>query len=171
MKKNKTLIYILVVLVGLVIANVISSKLYGRYDLTKDKRYTLSDATNSIINNIDSPLVIDVFLEGEFPSEFRLLQTETKQIIEEFQLKTNNIKVNYINPIEDESTREQIIDELTRSGLEPYINTDNSTGKVTQEIIFPWAFPHSSAAPAVSSAGAPAPSSYSLCWRACVKIS
>ena len=68
MKKNKTLIYILVVLVGLVIANVISSKLYGRYDLTKDKRYTLSDATNSIINNIDSPLVIDVFLEGEFPT-------------------------------------------------------------------------------------------------------
>ncbi|MCB0399799.1 MAG: gliding motility-associated ABC transporter substrate-binding protein GldG [Winogradskyella sp.] len=140
MKQNKTLIYILVVLIGLIVINALSSRLYGRFDLTKDKRYTLSDTTEIIIDKIDAPLIIDVFLEGEFPSEFRLLQTEVKQIIEEFQLKTNNIKVNYINPIEEEATRERNIEELTRSGLEPYINTDNRTGKVTQEIIFPWAY-------------------------------
>lgn len=140
MKQNKSLIYVLAVLVGLIVVNALSSKFYGRYDLTKDKRYTLSDATNTIVDQIDAPLIIDVFLEGDFPSEFRLLQTEVKQIIEELQLKTNNIRVNYINPIEDETTRERNINELTRSGLEPYINTDNSSGKVTQDIIFPWAF-------------------------------
>ncbi|MBO6880814.1 gliding motility-associated ABC transporter substrate-binding protein GldG [Winogradskyella sp.] len=140
MKKNKTLIYILGVIIGLIAINAISSKVYGRFDLTKDKRYTLSDASKSLIRDIDSPLIIDVFLEGEFPSEFRVLQTEVRQIIEEFQLETNNIRVNYIDPIEDEATRERNIEELTKSGLEPYVNTDNSTGKVTQEIIFPWAF-------------------------------
>ncbi|MTE25933.1 gliding motility-associated ABC transporter substrate-binding protein GldG [Winogradskyella ouciana] len=140
MKKNKTLIYILGVIVGLIAINAISSKVYGRFDLTKDKRYTLSDASKNLITDIDSPLIIDVFLEGEFPSEFRVLQTEVRQIIEEFQLETNNIRVNYIDPIEDEATRERNIEELTKSGLEPYVNTDNSTGKVTQEIIFPWAF-------------------------------
>lgn len=140
MKKNKTLIYILIIIIGLLVVNAISSKIYGRFDLTKDNRYTLSKASKSLIQDLDSPLIIDVFLEGEFPSEFRLLQTEVKQMIEEFQLVTNNIKVNYINPIEDETTRERNIEELTKSGLEPYINTDNSTGKVTQEIIFPWAF-------------------------------
>jgi gliding motility-associatede transport system auxiliary component len=140
MKKNKNLIYILAIIIGLIVVNAISSQFYGRFDLTKDNRYTLSDASKSLIQNIDSPLIIDVFLEGEFPSEFRLLQTEVRQIIEEFQLETNNIKVNYIDPIEDETTRERNIEELTKSGLEPYINTDNSTGKVTQEIIFPWAF-------------------------------
>lgn len=140
MKTNKTLIYILVVIIGLIIVNAIASATYGRFDLTKDKRYTLSEVSKSLISDLDSPLIIDVFLEGEFPSEFRVLQTEVRQIIEEFQLETNNIKVNYINPVEDEATRERIIEELTKSGLEPYINTDNSTGKVTQEIIFPWAY-------------------------------
>lgn len=140
MKKNKTLIYILGVIIGLIAINAISSEVYGRFDLTKDKRYTLSDASKNLITDIDSPLIIDVFLEGEFPSEFRILQTEVRQIIEEFQLETNNIRVNYIDPIADEATRERNIEELTKSGLEPYINTDNSTGKVTQEIIFPWAF-------------------------------
>jgi len=140
MKKNKTLIYILGIIVGLIAVNAISSKFYGRFDLTKDKRYTLSDVSKNLVKNLDSPLIIDVFLEGEFPSEFRLLQTEVRQIIEEFQLQTSDIRVNYIDPIENESTRERYIEELTRAGLEPYVNTDNSTGKVTKEIIFPWAF-------------------------------
>ena len=140
MKKNKTILYILGVIVAVVIVNLIASKVYQRFDLTKDHRYTLSKTSKSLITDLDSPLVIDVFLEGDFPSEFRLLQTEVRQIIEEFQLETNQIFINYINPIEDESTRERNIEELTKSGLEPYINTDNSTGKVTQDIIFPWAF-------------------------------
>ncbi len=140
MKKNKTLIWIIAVIVGLILVNLIASKVYQRFDLTKDSRYTLSDASKSLISDLDSPLIIDVFLEGDFPSEFRLLQTEVKQIIDEFQLETNQIFINYINPIEDKTTRERNIEELTKSGLEPYINTDNSTGKVTKEIIFPWAF-------------------------------
>jgi ABC-2 type transport system permease protein len=140
MKNKKTIIYIILVFVGLIIVNLIANKAYQRFDLTKDNRYTLSDTSKSLITDLDSPLIIDVFLEGDFPSEFRLLQTEVKQIIEEFQLETDQLFINYINPIEDESTRERNIDELTKSGLEPYINTDNSTGKVTKEIIFPWAF-------------------------------
>ena len=140
MKKNKTLIYILAIIIGLIIVNVISSNIYKRFDLTKDKRYTLSKVSKSLVEDLDAPLVIDVFLEGDFPSEFRLLRTEVRQLIEEFQLQSDQIFINYINPIEDETTRERNIQELTKSGLEPYINTDNSTGKVTQEIIFPWAF-------------------------------
>ena len=140
MKKNKFILYIVAVVVGVIIVNAISGSVYQRFDLTKDHRYTLSDATKSLISDLDSPLIIDVFLEGDFPSEFRLLQTEVKQMVDEFQLESNQIFVNYIDPIKDEATRQQYIEELTNAGLEPYINTDNSTGKVTQDIIFPWAF-------------------------------
>lgn len=140
MKTNKTYINIIAVIVGVILVNFIASKIYQRFDLTKDKRYTLSEASKSLISNIDSPLIIDIFLEGDFPSEFRLLQTEVKQIIDEFSLQTNNIKVNYIDPIADEATRQQYIDELTRQGLEPYVSTDNNNAKVTQELIFPWAY-------------------------------
>lgn len=140
MKKNKSILYIIAIIVGLVIINAIASSAYLRFDLTKDHRYTLSDASKSLISDLDSPLVIDVFLEGDFPSEFRLLQTEVKQMVDEFQLESNQIFVNYIDPVKDEDTRQQYIEELTNAGLEPYINTDNSTGKVTQDIIFPWAF-------------------------------
>ncbi|WP_179335192.1 gliding motility-associated ABC transporter substrate-binding protein GldG [Winogradskyella costae] len=140
MKKNKSILYIIAIIVGLIIVNAISGSVYQRFDLTKDHRYTLSDVSKALISDLDSPLIIDVFLEGNFPSEFRLLQTEVKQIVDEFKLESNQIFVNYIDPIEDETTRQQYIEQLTSAGLEPYINTDNSTGKVTQDIIFPWAF-------------------------------
>ncbi|OZV69891.1 gliding motility-associated ABC transporter substrate-binding protein GldG [Winogradskyella aurantia] len=140
MKKNKSVIYVIALIVVLIAINAISTSVFKRFDLTKDKRYTLSDVSKELVSDLEAPLIIDVFLDGEFPSEFRLLQTETKQLIEEFQLQSDKIFVNYINPIADEETRDRNIKELTKSGLEPYINTDNSTGKVTQEIIFPWAF-------------------------------
>ncbi len=57
-----------------------SSKVYKRFDLTSDNRYTLSEAAIKTIDNVESPIIVDVFLEGDFPSEFKRLQSETKQL-------------------------------------------------------------------------------------------
>lgn len=141
MLKNKENIkYLSFVIIGLVILNLLSNSIYKRFDLTKDKRYTLSTTTKDIIKSAETPLIIDIFLEGNLPSEFRLLQFETKQLIQEFQDINSLIKVNYIDPLEDENNRERYIQELTKSGLEPYVNNKKVSGKVTQELLFPWGF-------------------------------
>lgn len=137
-KKNIT--YILAVLVGVIAFNSIGNYVYKRFDLTKDNRYTLSETTKEIIESADSPLIIDIFLEGNLPSEFKLLQSETKQLIEEFQSLNPLVKVNYIDPLADEENRDQIISELTKTGLEPFVNSKKVSGKVTQELLFPWGF-------------------------------
>ena len=141
MKKSKSkIVYVAAALLSVVLINSISNFIYKRFDLTKDKRYTLSSTTKSIVDDLDTPLIIDVFLEGDLPSEFRLLQTETKQLIEEFQTINPLIKVNYNNPLEVEADRERNISELTKSGLEPYVNSKKISGKITQELLFPWGF-------------------------------
>ncbi|WP_132704034.1 gliding motility-associated ABC transporter substrate-binding protein GldG [Winogradskyella wandonensis] len=139
MRTNK-IAYILIVLIAIIIVNILGNAVYKRFDLTKDGRYTLSETTKTIIYKADSPLIIDIFLEGDLPSEFKLLQTETKQLIEEFQAINPLIKVNYINPLADEDNRDRVISELTRSGLEPYVNSKKVSGKITQELLFPWGF-------------------------------
>lgn len=123
-----------------VVLNIIGNFIYKRFDLTKDSRYTLSETTKNIVDLADTPLIIDIFLEGNLPSEFKLLQTETKQLIEEFQTLNPLVKVNYIDPLEDEANRENIIRELTKTGLEPYVNSKKISGKITQELLFPWGF-------------------------------
>ncbi|WP_370392400.1 gliding motility-associated ABC transporter substrate-binding protein GldG [uncultured Winogradskyella sp.] len=138
--KNKSILYIFGILIALILVNYLSSIFHSRWDLTKDKRYTLSDTSKALVADLEAPLIIDVFLEGDLPKEFKLLQAQTKDFIEEFQSVSNKISVNYIDPIEDEDTRERNINQLTGAGLKPYINTDNSDGKITQNLIFPWAF-------------------------------
>lgn len=126
--------------IGLIVLNVLSSSLYQRFDLTSDKRYTLNEASLDVIKEVDSPIIIDVFLEGEdFPSEFRRLQTETKQLLEEFSAYNDNVVFDFINPIEDEATRDRNIEQLNQRGLTPMQLSVEENGKQSQTVIFPWA--------------------------------
>ncbi len=114
--------------------------MYKRFDLTSDKRYTLNQAALNVIQDVDSPIAIDVFLEGEdFPSEFRRLQIETRQLLEEFSAYNNNITFNFLNPIKDEATRTRNIKQLQARGLTPMQLSVQDNGKLSQDIVFPWA--------------------------------
>ncbi|WP_435132861.1 gliding motility-associated ABC transporter substrate-binding protein GldG [Formosa sp. A9] len=137
---TKHLKHITVIIIVLILVNVLSSKLYKRFDLTQDHRYTLNQATKNIINDVNAPVLIDIFLEGkDFPSEFRKLQAETRQLLEEFYAENSNIKFNFINPLEDDTNRDRVIQQLTQRGLTPMQLSVQENGKNSQEIIFPWA--------------------------------
>ncbi|NBU81133.1 MAG: gliding motility-associated ABC transporter substrate-binding protein GldG, partial [Flavobacteriaceae bacterium] len=69
----------------LVVLNLAGHFVFKRFDLTADKRYTLSQTSLNIVAQVKEPLYIDVFLEGDFPGEFKKLQTETQQLLEEFK--------------------------------------------------------------------------------------
>jgi len=137
---KKELIQILILPIGLLVLNIFTFSIYKRIDLTHDKRYTLSEAAIHVIKDIESPIIIDVFLEGDdFPSEFRRLKSETKQILEEFTSQNKHIKFSFINPIKDDSNRERNIQQLSQRGLKPMQLSVQENGKNSQEIIFPWA--------------------------------
>ena len=139
LKSKKNIITITITVLVILVVNLISSKLYKRFDLTKDKRYTLSEAALQTVEDVDSPLIIDVFLEGEFPSQFRRLRDETRQILEEFTVYNNNVKFGFINPLADESSRNKNLQQLSQRGLQPFQISIKESGKTTQELIIPWA--------------------------------
>lgn len=137
---NKTIKHIGILLAALLVINYLSSRAYERFDLTEDHRYTLSEAAVNVINDVNSPIVIDVFLSGDdFPSEFRRLQRETKQLLEEFSAENSNIVFDFINPLENDGTREQNIQKLSQRGLTPMQLSVQENGKSSQAVIFPWA--------------------------------
>ncbi|WP_452221268.1 gliding motility-associated ABC transporter substrate-binding protein GldG [Lacinutrix salivirga] len=128
------------VVLGVLVLNFIANSLYKRFDLTSDRRYTINASAENIIKSVKSPLLVDVFLEGDdFPAEFRRLKNETKQLLEEFSAINSNIKFNFVNPIENEKLRTQNIKNLSNRGLTPMQMTVNESGKSSQAVIFPWA--------------------------------
>ncbi len=138
MRKNalKQLVVTLLVLIGL---NFAGHYLFKRFDLTKDKRYTLSPTTLNIIKNVESPLYVDVFLDGNFPPEFRRLQDETRQLLEEFSAYNSNIIFQFVNPIEKEEETYAVMKEFTQRGLQPLNISVTDKGKQSQEVVFPLA--------------------------------
>jgi gliding-associated putative ABC transporter substrate-binding component GldG len=132
MKNRKQLIY---GILGIILINIIGSYFYKRFDLTQDQRYTLSNAAKETIATINIPIFIDVFLEGDLPSEFKRLQIETKQLLEEFEAYNPNVKFKFVNTSEEKGA----IESLVKFGAKPAQIEIKQNGKTSIQQVFPWA--------------------------------
>jgi ABC-2 type transport system permease protein len=92
-------LWLLLVLVAI---NYAASVFHARIDLTKEKRYTLSKATNALLKNLDDEVQIDVFLKGQFPAGFKKLANSTEEFMQLVKDR-NGSKIHYrfISPQEE----------------------------------------------------------------------
>ncbi|RED22737.1 protein involved in gliding motility GldG [Flavobacterium cutihirudinis] len=123
----------------LIVLNVLGTLFFHRFDLTKDKRYTLSQTSLNIVKQVKNPLSIKIYMQGELPADFRRLQQETKQLLEEFQAYNSNIVFEFVNPMENEDESMEIVKSLYQKGLTPVNITVDDKGKQSQAMVFPWA--------------------------------
>lgn len=98
--KQRSSKQLIITIVALVALNIAGAFIFKRLDLTNDKRYTLSDTSLNLVASVKEPLYIDVFLEGEFPGEFKRLQDETSQLLQEFSAYNADVKFNFFNPMD-----------------------------------------------------------------------
>ena len=136
---NKNSKSVLFTIALLLVINGIGSFFFHRFDLTKDKRYSLSETSLKIISQVHEPLYIKVYMEGDLPAEFKRLQQETRQLLEEFQAYNKNISFEFINPLENEDSSMDNIKSLYSKGLTPVNITVDDKGKQSQAMVFPWA--------------------------------
>ncbi len=136
-KNNLQSLGILIVI--LLVLNVISGYFFQRFDLTKDKRYTLSTTSLNIVKQVQNPLSVKIYLQGDLPAEFIRLQSETRDLFEEFQAYNKNIVFEFLDPLENEAESMDNIKELYLKGLTPINITVDDKGKQSQEMVFPWA--------------------------------
>lgn len=106
-----------------------------RWDLTQEKRYTLSDATVKVLESVKHPMQVDVYLDGDFPANFKQLQNETQFLLEEFQKVNPKIDFKFIDPIKTKMSQ----DTLQAMGMQPSILPDMKDGKISQIVMFPFA--------------------------------
>lgn len=123
----------------LIVLNVLGSIFFHRFDLTKDKRYTLSETSLKIVKQVKNPLSIKIYMQGDLPADFRRLQQETKQLLEEFQAYNSNIVFEFVNPMENEDESMEMVKSLYQKGLTPINITVDDKGKQSQAMVFPWA--------------------------------
>ena len=141
LKKNQIVTFLVTVVI-VVVLNVIGSYVFTRFDLTSEKRYTLSPTTKEILNNLDDYVYFKVYLEGDFKAGFKKLRRETKEMLDEFRAYSKYIDYEFINPSEsaDAAERNDTYKQLYQAGLNPTnVVVKNNDGSSEQMVIWPGA--------------------------------
>ncbi len=126
---------------GIVIAiNILGQYFFKTYDLTEEKRYTLSPSTTKVLKKIDDIVFVRVLLEGDFPAGFKRLQNATKDLLRNFKDINPNIKVVWEDPTtgtpeEKKSRRTQ----LAKTGIIPVSLKIFDGNEYIQKPIYPYA--------------------------------
>ena len=113
--KRKNTIWWIVLVLGLVVINILATLFHQRIDLTEENRYSLSRPTKNLLSNLDEPVRIDVFMEGDFPAGFRKLANSVEEFLQECkEYGKGNIEVNFIDPLKglDDSAASYVIDSI-----------------------------------------------------------
>ena len=140
LKKNQIITFAITLAI-IVVVNIIGSFIYTRFDLTSEKRYTLSDTSKEILRNLDDYVYFRIYLEGEFPAGFKKLRKETKEMLDEFRAYSKFIDYDFINPSEsnDPAERTETYKILYQSGLNPTELAIQSKDGAQQIVIWPGA--------------------------------
>lgn len=140
LKKNE-IVSLVITLIIIAMVNIIGSYLYTRFDLTSEKRYTLSDKSKEILKGLNDYVYFRVYLEGEFPAGFKKLRKETKEMLDEFRAYSKFIDYEFINPSEsnDPNERQEVYKILYQNGLNYYTATMPTNNGVQQIMVWPGA--------------------------------
>jgi len=95
---KKTDIYILFIVFLIFLLSIPNIFKYKSFDLTKDKKFTISNTTISNIKKIKSPLKIDILLEGSMPNYYYPFQNQIKEMVKLFVNENELISYNFIDP-------------------------------------------------------------------------
>ncbi len=130
----------IITIVLVVLLNVASQYLYTKIDLTEEKRFSLTSATEQTIESVQGPIFIQILLQGEFPAGFRRLQDGVKEMLTSFKRLNPKISFRFEDPlIGDREEVKQKLESWAQVGIVPTdLNVRNQSGESSRQI-FPYA--------------------------------
>lgn len=131
-----------IVLFGILLLNILSGQLFFRLDLTAEKRYSITDVSKQLVRNIEKPINITLYLDGELQPGFRKLQKSIIEKIADYNAYSSKlINLTIIDPykISDAKRRDQLFTELAGKGLQPTNVRQNTDQGTISRLIFPGA--------------------------------
>ena len=141
-KIQKRIVYIFIVLIS--ILNIIFFFIPNyRFDFSADQRYTLSDYSINLLENLDKDqtFTINIYLTGDLNYGFQRLRNETDNILNDFDRYANNIfLINYIYPYRENGASNDIQQNMADRGMSGImLNETDREGKLSKKIIYPYA--------------------------------
>jgi gliding-associated putative ABC transporter substrate-binding component GldG len=142
MNKKDSLFYFVSLGIGLVLLNLILKHYFFRIDLTEEKRFTISEASKKLLKNLEQPVYVEVFLDGDLPPAFIRLKRSIHEILEECkQYAGKKLQYKFTDPaaVSNEKTRAQFYYSLAQKGIQPTNIFLKEGDRRVEKLIFPGA--------------------------------
>lgn len=105
--RSESAAFVLIVIASLVLANLMSLKVFGRVDLTKRQLFTLSDGTKRIVRGLQDQLTITVYFTANQPPPANDDERSLRDQLDEYRtVSGGRIKLVYVTPDNDERRRQ-----------------------------------------------------------------
>lgn len=106
--RNQNIFQALLIVALIIILNVLSSQIFFRADLTKEKRFSISDFSKEVLDSIDDEVYIEIFLDDkELPSELVRYQRTVDDFMKNLCRYSNKIRYEFKNPFVERNNEEQ----------------------------------------------------------------
>ncbi|MCB0569991.1 MAG: GldG family protein [Phaeodactylibacter sp.] len=130
--KNKTLVSILLVVAIIVVANLVSQRLYYRMDLTENGQYTLSKPTRDILRSLNEPVTVTAYFSGNMPPDIEKAKRDFQEMLVEFvNLSKGQLDYQFIDPTEDAQKQEAL-----QAGIQPVMINVREKDQAKQQQAF-----------------------------------
>lgn len=129
MKKKNIILQLVIVLAIILVANLISNGLYFRLDFTEDDRYTFSDATKDVLDELNGVITIKAYFSEDLPAQLLKSRQDFKDQLVEYENQSGgNVVFEFINPNESEEMEQ----EAQQQGISPVMINVQERDQVQQ---------------------------------------
>jgi gliding-associated putative ABC transporter substrate-binding component GldG len=132
----------LYMLIAVILLNFLAAQINLRYDMTSEKRFTLTKPVKNMLGRLHEQVNIDILLEGNLKSGLRKLRNSAEALLQEFNdYADGNIHYRLIDPVAggDDTSRALVLDSLAKMGIQPMTQIAQSKKgeEQSQRIVIP----------------------------------
>lgn len=138
--KQFTKTNLIVIAIFWILAVWLINERFFRVDLTSENRYSLSQTSKIILKEQSQPIVFEIYLAGNLPSGMKEFQEAIVEKIEDLNAYSNKrilSEVHDVYSINNESERNNAIEGLIKSGIQPVNFGHKTTEGLSTKQIFP----------------------------------
>jgi ABC-2 type transport system permease protein len=137
--RKQNIVQASLILIIIVVFNVLSSMVFFRLDLTKEKRFTITPISRTILKSLQDKVYIEIYLESEnLPVELVRYRKVVKEFLDNFASYSNKIEVVFKNPFKDDDPNynQEIYWQLYNKGLNPTYISQSNDGGSSEKMVF-----------------------------------
>ncbi|TRZ66219.1 hypothetical protein D4R20_00875 [bacterium] len=108
------------IIIGIIIAvNVISSRVFTRIDVTKNKSFTLSKISKDIVKGLGDKLVVKAYFSENLPPPYNNLRRQVQDLLSDYRSYSGgNLNYEFLNPTAEEQDNE-LAKDAQKYGITP----------------------------------------------------